>query len=87
MSRHAEEVAARQRFEFGKNWSSFLSVLDEERIVAAETSLKAMLACESLEAWCRGPFRRDSSQGRLLAELFLDETRDLPNLPDVPLLL
>ncbi len=31
------------RFEFGKNWALFLSRMDEERIVEAENSLKAML--------------------------------------------
>ncbi|HYF48422.1 MAG TPA: class I SAM-dependent methyltransferase, partial [Planctomycetota bacterium] len=30
-------------FEFGKNWSRFLKVLDEERILQAEKSLKNML--------------------------------------------
>lgn len=37
------------RFEFGKNWSRFLSVLNEERIREAEESLKKMLGVESLE--------------------------------------
>ena len=46
---HAAEVAVGERFEFGKNWSAFLSVLDEERIATAEASLKEMLECDSLE--------------------------------------
>ena len=29
---HEQEVRAGQRFEFGANWASFLSVLDESRI-------------------------------------------------------
>ena len=45
---HGTEVASGERFEFGKNWSAFLSVLDETRIVKAEESLKEMLECESL---------------------------------------
>ena len=40
---HARDVAIGERFEFGKNWSHFLAVLDEERIVKAEQSLRLML--------------------------------------------
>lgn len=40
---HASEVAAGERFEFGKNWSRFLELLDEDRIARAEESLKEML--------------------------------------------
>ncbi|HKD78925.1 MAG TPA: class I SAM-dependent methyltransferase [Candidatus Angelobacter sp.] len=36
------------RFAFGSNWQRFLSLLDEERIVEAERSLKAMLEIEDL---------------------------------------
>ncbi len=43
-----QEVAAGERFEFGENWRRFLSVLNEERIVEAEQSLKAMLGATSL---------------------------------------
>jgi len=45
---HALEIAAGARFEFGKNWQQFLSVLDEERILEAEQSLTHMLETESL---------------------------------------
>lgn len=45
---HAEEIEKGKRFEFGKNWSAFLSVLDEERILKAEESLKEMLEVETL---------------------------------------
>lgn len=38
-----------RRFEFGKNWMRFLSVLNEERIEEAEKSLKKMLEIESLK--------------------------------------
>lgn len=47
-SEHTKEVAQGERFEFGKNWTRFLSVLNDERIAKAETSLKRMLECESL---------------------------------------
>src|SRR5438105_5256953 len=36
------------RFEFGRNWSAFLSVLDDERIAIAESSLKRALEVEDL---------------------------------------
>jgi 2-polyprenyl-3-methyl-5-hydroxy-6-metoxy-1,4-benzoquinol methylase len=36
------------RFEFGKNWSSFLSTVNEERIAVAESSLKRALRVEDL---------------------------------------
>ena len=49
MSSHAIEIAQGERFEFGKNWSRFLAVLDDERIMRAEESLKAMLEVEDLE--------------------------------------
>ncbi|CAK8717279.1 Class I SAM-dependent methyltransferase [Candidatus Electrothrix gigas] len=43
-----EEISRRERFSFGKNWESFLTVLDDERIVQAETALKEMLQVDSL---------------------------------------
>jgi 2-polyprenyl-6-hydroxyphenyl methylase/3-demethylubiquinone-9 3-methyltransferase len=46
---HATEVARGERFEFGGNWASFLSVLDEDRIVAAERGLPRMLQAERLD--------------------------------------
>jgi 2-polyprenyl-6-hydroxyphenyl methylase/3-demethylubiquinone-9 3-methyltransferase len=46
---HSREVASGDRFEFGKNWTAFLSVLDDERISTAEASLKEMLECEDLK--------------------------------------
>jgi len=49
MSTHAIEIAERQRFEFGKNWSRFLDVLDDTRIARAQESLKQMLEVETLE--------------------------------------
>jgi 2-polyprenyl-3-methyl-5-hydroxy-6-metoxy-1,4-benzoquinol methylase len=38
-----------KRFEFGKNWKSFLEVLNESRIRAAEESLIRLLGANSLE--------------------------------------
>jgi 2-polyprenyl-3-methyl-5-hydroxy-6-metoxy-1,4-benzoquinol methylase len=49
MSTHAIEIEQRQRFEFGKNWSRFLDVLDDTRIARARESLCAMLEVEALE--------------------------------------
>src|SRR5947199_120140 len=47
-SPHAGEVTRGERFEFGKNWSRFLDVLDDERIRESEASLKRMLEVEGL---------------------------------------
>lgn len=44
-----EEVSKGQRFEFGKNWKNFLTILNDERIKQAEISLKTMLNVEGLE--------------------------------------
>ena len=41
-------IRGSKRFEFGKNWQRFLSVLDEGRILEAEKSLKQMLEMEDL---------------------------------------
>jgi len=49
LSEHATETARGERFEFGKNWSRFLELLDDTRIKDAETSLRQMLAVDSLE--------------------------------------
>ena len=48
LNAHAAETARGERFEFGKNWSRFLELLDDTRIREAEESLKQMLAVESL---------------------------------------
>lgn len=49
MSMHAIEIAQGERFEFGKNWSRFLAVLDDAGIARAEESLKTMLEVDDLE--------------------------------------
>jgi SAM-dependent methyltransferase len=46
---HAVEVRRGDRFEFGRNWAAFLSVLDEARIVTAERALQQMLRTERLD--------------------------------------
>lgn len=38
-----------KRFSFGRNWSSFLKTVNEERIAEAEDSLRAMLHIDSLK--------------------------------------
>lgn len=42
------EIRAGQRFAFGRNWTRFLRLLNEDRIVAAETSLCRMLDTKTL---------------------------------------
>jgi 2-polyprenyl-6-hydroxyphenyl methylase/3-demethylubiquinone-9 3-methyltransferase len=49
MKSHKGDIAEGRRFEFGKNWTNFLSRLDETRILEAERSLKQMLELKSLE--------------------------------------
>ena len=48
MSEHATEVAQGERFRFGDNWSRFLRVLNDERILEAEKSLREMLEVDDL---------------------------------------
>lgn len=45
---HAQEVATGGRFEFGKNWSRFLALLNEQRIEQAKESLTQMLEVDDL---------------------------------------
>ena len=45
---HQREVAAGERFEFGRNWQAFLRSVDKSRILAAEASLLSMLRCPDL---------------------------------------
>ena len=49
MSSFEREVALGKRFEFGKNWSYFLGVVDQERIEEAVRSLREMLDLDCLE--------------------------------------
>lgn len=43
MKSHESEIQSGERFQFGKNWKAFLSVLDEERIDEAQRSLRELL--------------------------------------------
>jgi 2-polyprenyl-3-methyl-5-hydroxy-6-metoxy-1,4-benzoquinol methylase len=49
LNTHSAETASGERFEFGKNWSHFLALLDESRISEAEASLKQMLGVDTLK--------------------------------------
>ncbi|MEK6408463.1 MAG: class I SAM-dependent methyltransferase [Acidobacteriota bacterium] len=48
MRLHEPEVASGERFEFGKNWARFLTLVDEDRIARAASSLKNWLEVEDL---------------------------------------
>lgn len=39
-SSHEQSIRDGERFKFGENWQQFLQLLNDERIAAAETSLK-----------------------------------------------
>jgi 2-polyprenyl-3-methyl-5-hydroxy-6-metoxy-1,4-benzoquinol methylase len=45
---HAAEVNRGERFTFGANWQRFLTVLNDDRIREAESSLRGMLGVETL---------------------------------------
>lgn len=49
MNNCVKDFAHGERFEFGKNWKSFLSVLNDDRITEAERSLKEMLEVDNLK--------------------------------------
>lgn len=49
MQTYRQEIKKGERFEFGANWTRFLSVLNDERIAIAEQSLLKMLEVENLE--------------------------------------
>lgn len=46
---HSSEVERGERFQFGKNWKRFLTVLNDDRIASAELSLKQMLEIEDMK--------------------------------------
>ena len=48
-SRFEAEIRAGQRFEFGRNWASFLEHLNEDRIQRAVGSLQSMLQVDRLD--------------------------------------
>ena len=45
----ARQEKQEKRFQFGKNWRSFLATLNEERIKIAENSIRDMLGLETLD--------------------------------------
>lgn len=49
LSDQTGKFAKSKRFEFGKNWQQFLSILDKDRISEAEKSLKQMLEVDDLK--------------------------------------
>lgn len=49
INQHAQEVAAGERFEFGKNWAEFLKLLNEDRIRIAEESIQDWLESKRLD--------------------------------------
>lgn len=49
MNNFNSEVSAGERFQFGKNWSRFLEVVNDERISQAELSLSDMLGADNLK--------------------------------------
>lgn len=49
MEKTIKESSCSGGFEFGRNWKRFLSLLDEERIAAAEESFKTMLETNDLK--------------------------------------
>jgi len=48
MTTHAQDIERGERFEFGRNWTRFLRVLDDERIDEACKSLRRMLGMQTL---------------------------------------
>jgi 2-polyprenyl-6-hydroxyphenyl methylase/3-demethylubiquinone-9 3-methyltransferase len=48
MNKHTLKTYTEPRFEFGKNWSRFLTVLDDTRIMRAEKSLQRKLEVSTL---------------------------------------
>jgi len=44
-----KEIQTGKRFEFGKNWSQFLSVLNEDRILESEKALREFLQVTNLQ--------------------------------------
>lgn len=46
---YKRDAIQKNRFEFGKNWKLFLSLLNEERILEADKSLKQMLEISDLK--------------------------------------
>ncbi len=65
MNEDRQLVSGGTRFEFGKNWQHFLSILNEDRILEAEYSLRQMLQTDDL----RGKSFLDIGSGSGLSSL------------------
>ena len=48
MSRHGSEIESNQRFNFGENWTNFLTEYDQHKLDSAVNSLKSMFSIDSL---------------------------------------
>jgi 2-polyprenyl-3-methyl-5-hydroxy-6-metoxy-1,4-benzoquinol methylase len=46
---HADEIQSGERFEFGRNWSHFLRIVNDDRIASAVASLRQYLEVEDLQ--------------------------------------
>lgn len=62
---HSEEVSRGDRFEFGENWSRFLTTLDDQRIAEAQRAISEMLEVTDL----RGKRFLDVGSGSGLSSL------------------
>ena len=62
---HTEEVSRGERFEFGENWSRFLTTLDDQRIARSEQAIMEMLEVTDL----RGKRFLDIGSGSGLSSL------------------
>jgi 2-polyprenyl-6-hydroxyphenyl methylase/3-demethylubiquinone-9 3-methyltransferase len=49
MTSAQHEIQSGQRFPFGRNWAAFLETLHDDRIAAAENSLRTLLQVEDLQ--------------------------------------
>jgi SAM-dependent methyltransferase len=71
----AEEIAAGERFEFGRNWAKFLATVDDVRIDEAMNSLRTLLSVACTRELKRRERATDESwcvmQGSVLDEAFL----------------
>lgn len=47
-SQQGNDIGTLERFAFGANWTRFLAVLDDERVDAAVSSMRAMLGSDSM---------------------------------------
>jgi 2-polyprenyl-6-hydroxyphenyl methylase/3-demethylubiquinone-9 3-methyltransferase len=62
---HQDEIRSGERFDFGKNWTRFLSVVNDSHIAAAEGHLRSMLRIDDL----RGKSFLDIGSGSGLSSL------------------